>query len=103
MRECLASIASSQDRSILTEVVQFPAFLDRRVIVESNNDGGKPLTVLMARLVGVPFNVCVAVRNALHVADLDSLERNGIPHNFAVKIKQRIEFILDEVEQKKIN
>ena len=50
--------------------------------------------MLMARLVGVVFNESIVIMIALHMTDLDRLERNCCPDNFAVKIKQGIEFIL---------
>ena len=48
----------------------------------------------MTRLIGVVLEESVAVGGSVHVADLDSFERNGSPDNFLVKIEQGIEFVL---------
>jgi hypothetical protein len=93
MRECLALGTGSQDGAILAEVVQLATLLDGRVIVEGNNNGGDP-SVLIAKLVGVVLKESIAVCGSAHVADHDSLERNGSPDNFFVKIKQGGEFFL---------
>jgi hypothetical protein len=94
MRKSLALGTGGQDGAILAEVVQFATLLDGRVIVEGDNDGGHLRTMRMARLVGVVLDKSVAVGGSVHVADLDSLERNGSPDNFSVKIKQGVEFVL---------
>ena len=92
MRGCLALGTGGQDGAILAEVVQLATLLDGRVIVEGNDDRRHFRTKWISRLVGVvPEHVLSSSANA---TDHDSHERNGSPHNFSVKIKQGVKFVL---------
>ena len=93
MRKSLALGTGGQDGAILAEVVQLAALLDGRVVVEGNNYG-RQLLVTVGSLLSVVVDKSVAVGGSVHVTDLDIIERNGVPDNFFVEIKQGVEFVL---------
>ena len=97
MRECLSLGAGGQNGAILLKIIQLATLFDRRIGIESNNDGRQLCSIPMAGLIGVVLKVSVVGLGCVHVADLDRLEGNGSPNNFLVEIKQGVEFILDGV------